>query len=247
MSGRDHEFRKFALRQEQFARNEDLSWEFQGELGESQPGRFKVTSYIVATMDLEFNPMCWRKKHSYSTEIHWCYQVNTYWSGRLTRKEDWRLLECRFEQKFVRFLDRIHEVHSIERRPPSEERKARIGHGETKNRQRSKVERHLLYEPDDGEHKGNHQKMRRRLEFSMESAIFRKRRVNVKNTTHRVRLKKLNGKGLCPTRFPKRSMHVSRKRISLRDNFLQSSLPRNHEDKIGGKGKTWITHNNLVH
>ena len=46
-----------------------------------------------------------RKKHTYSSEIHWCYQAhNTYWSGCLTRKEDWRLSECRFEQAFVRLL-----------------------------------------------------------------------------------------------------------------------------------------------
>ena len=48
--------------------------------------------------------------------VHWCYQVNTHWSGCVTRKEDWRLLECRLEQKFVRFLDRIFKVHSIERK-----------------------------------------------------------------------------------------------------------------------------------
>ena len=51
-------------------------------------------------------------------DVHWCYQVNTYWSGCVTRKKDWRLLECRFEQKFVGFLDKIHEVHSIEVKKP---------------------------------------------------------------------------------------------------------------------------------
>ena len=58
-----------------------------------------------------------RKKHTYSSEIHWCYQAhNTYWSGCLTRKEDWRLSECRFEQAFVRLLgERIHKIHSLER------------------------------------------------------------------------------------------------------------------------------------
>ena len=49
-----------------------------------------------------------------STEIHWRNRVYSYWSGRVTR-EDWRLLECRFEQAFVRFLERIHTIHSIER------------------------------------------------------------------------------------------------------------------------------------
>ena len=52
----------------------------------------------------------------YSTEIHWCYKVHSYWSGCVTRKEDWRFLECRFKRTFVRFLERIHEIHSAERK-----------------------------------------------------------------------------------------------------------------------------------
>ena len=31
------------------------------------------------------------------------------------KKRNWRLLECRFEQEFVNFLVRIHEIYSIER------------------------------------------------------------------------------------------------------------------------------------
>ena len=37
----------------------------------------------------------------YSTEIHGCYKVYSHWSGSVTRKEDWRLLET-----FVRFLEK---------------------------------------------------------------------------------------------------------------------------------------------
>ena len=33
------------------------------------------------------------------------------------KKTDWRLLECRFEQAFVRFTERIHKIHFIEREP----------------------------------------------------------------------------------------------------------------------------------
>ena len=48
-----------------------------------------------------------------STEMHWCCQVYWYWSGCVTRETDWRLLECRFEQTLVRFLERIHKVFSV--------------------------------------------------------------------------------------------------------------------------------------
>ena len=41
-----------------------------------------------------------------STEIHWCYKVYSCWSGCATREEDWRLLECRFKQTFVSFLEK---------------------------------------------------------------------------------------------------------------------------------------------
>ena len=82
-------------------------------------GRSKVTSTIVITVNFEFQ-LCVPKEETFLfLGVHWCYQFNTYWSGCLTRKDDWRLLECRFEQKFVRFLDRIFKVHSIERKKPS--------------------------------------------------------------------------------------------------------------------------------
>ena len=34
------------------------------------------------------------------------------------RKEDWRLWERQFKQTFVRFLEKIHKIHSTERKPP---------------------------------------------------------------------------------------------------------------------------------
>ena len=82
-------------------------------------GRSKVTATIVITVNFEFQ-LCVPKEETFLFPgVHWCYRVNTYWSGCVTRKEDWRLLECRLEQKFVRFLDRIFKVHSIERKKPS--------------------------------------------------------------------------------------------------------------------------------
>ena len=77
LSGRDYDFRESTLRQEQTERSEDFSGELQGEPGGFQPtestddaearadfGRFKVTSSVVITMNLELNSTCRRKTHS---------------------------------------------------------------------------------------------------------------------------------------------------------------------------------------
>ena len=58
-------------------------------------GRSKVTWTIVITVIFEFQ-LCVPKEETFLIPgVHWCYQVNTYGSGCVTRKEDWRLLECR--------------------------------------------------------------------------------------------------------------------------------------------------------
>ena len=44
-------------------------------------------------------------------DVTWFY---SYSSGRVARKKYWRLLECRFEQTFVRFVERVHENYSVE-------------------------------------------------------------------------------------------------------------------------------------
>ena len=51
----------------------------------------------------------------YSTEVHWCHQVNWYRFRRSTRKTNWWLLECRRKQKSVRFVDGFHKIYIIER------------------------------------------------------------------------------------------------------------------------------------
>ena len=52
-----------------------------------------------------------------STEVHWCHQVNSHRFGRCTRKTNWWLLEWRWRQKSVRFVDRFQKIHTIERKP----------------------------------------------------------------------------------------------------------------------------------
>ena len=71
----------------------------------------------------------------YSTKIHWCRKVYSYWSGCVTREKDWRLLECRFKQTFVRFFERIHKIHSIERETSKKIRVVRGGDWQRSKRQ----------------------------------------------------------------------------------------------------------------
>ena len=73
-------------------------------------GRSKVTSSISSS-----TPCASGRNILYSTEIHWCNKVYSHWSGRHARETYWWLLEHRFQQKFVRFLERIHKFYSIER------------------------------------------------------------------------------------------------------------------------------------
>ena len=77
LSGRDYDLRGPTLRREQTVRSEDLGGELQGEPGRvptdrinmtlkpvPTSGRFKVTSSVVITMNLQFNSSCRRKKQS---------------------------------------------------------------------------------------------------------------------------------------------------------------------------------------
>ena len=77
LSGRDHEYREPTPSREQLVGSEDLSGELQGEPEGFQPrekkmtlkpvptfGRFKVTSFIVIALNLEYNSVCRKKKHS---------------------------------------------------------------------------------------------------------------------------------------------------------------------------------------
>ena len=50
-----------------------------------------------------------------STEIHWRSEVYPHWSGCHARKTGRWLMECRFKQTCVRFLERIHKIHFSER------------------------------------------------------------------------------------------------------------------------------------
>ena len=73
------------------------------------------TSSIDVTTNLEFNSVCGKKKHSPSHQKY-CDLSYSHWQGRHARKAYWWLVECRFEQKLVSFLERIHEIHSVERK-----------------------------------------------------------------------------------------------------------------------------------
>ena len=129
VSGRDYEFREVARRREQNVGSEDLSGEFQDESEESQPTKLKDDAEVRKdfwTIQGDFilsssrwissSSSCWKKKHSYSTEIHWCNLVHAHWSGCDARKACWGILERRFEQKFVRFLVRFTKLTLLKKK-----------------------------------------------------------------------------------------------------------------------------------
>ena len=69
-------------------------------------GRFRST---VITLNREFNFMCQKKKHFL---FHWFFLMP---QGQLDQIKTFLwLLERRWKRKFVRFADRLREVHSIE-------------------------------------------------------------------------------------------------------------------------------------
>ena len=110
----------------QTVRSEDSSRELQGE---SQPTEFNrwrwrpkwfwsiQGDFICRHRNEPRVQLCAEGRNiPYSTEIHWCDQIYPYWFGSHAREAYWRVLERRFEQKFVRFLERFHPIHSIERK-----------------------------------------------------------------------------------------------------------------------------------
>ena len=61
--------------------------------------------------------LCAQRNIPYSTEIHWCNKIYSYWSGRHAREKYRWLLERRFEQKLVKFVERFHKFHYIKEKP----------------------------------------------------------------------------------------------------------------------------------
>ena len=96
---------------------EDFSWELQGEPGESQPTESTDDADFWSIQgDLFYRhhnetssstPCAERRNIPYSIEIHWCHKIYLHWSGRHARETCRWLLECRFEQKLVRFVRKV--------------------------------------------------------------------------------------------------------------------------------------------
>ena len=118
LSGRDHEFREPAPRREHPVGSEDLSGELQGEPGESQP--------TDTTDDAEAQRDFWSiqgdviYRHHIEPRVQRCVAKEetlpiTHKSGSHARETYRWLLECGRESKFIRFLERIHEVDFIDR------------------------------------------------------------------------------------------------------------------------------------
>ena len=118
LSGRDNKFREPTHRREQrvgvkipvenFKANQKTTLKPGKTSGQS-----KVCSFIVITLNFEFNCTCWKKNHS---QLFW---KTVTWPGQRTRvwmycrKVYQRLLERRYASRFVRFLERIHLLWSV--------------------------------------------------------------------------------------------------------------------------------------
>ena len=124
LSWRDHEFSKAG----RLVRSEDLSGELQGEPGEPQPTESKNDAEVRADFWSIQGDFIYRQHNEPRVQLrvpkeeafffHWNTLIE---QGLLTlirmscKRTYWWQLECRLEQKFVGFLERIHKVHSIER------------------------------------------------------------------------------------------------------------------------------------
>ena len=110
-------FREPTLLRGQTVRSEDFSGELQCEPGESQQA--EPTDDAEARADfwsIQGDDRQWTSSSAlcaegrnipHSTAIHWWNKVYSHWSGRHARETYWWLLERRFEQKLVRFVERF--------------------------------------------------------------------------------------------------------------------------------------------
>ena len=130
-SEENNEFREPTLRREQPVRSEDLRGELQGEPEGFQPtdsrddaeawrdfwsiqGDFIHRHHIEPRLQL-FVP----KEETFPIPLKYIDATRATYTNLdvLQEKRPWWLLDRRRESKFVRILERIHEVHSMERKP----------------------------------------------------------------------------------------------------------------------------------
>ena len=112
---RYHEFLAIVLAETLMAKRKSLNLQnkkMKRKL-EKISGLFSEIPSTVITLNREFNSRAKRRNIPYSTEIHWCHKIDLYWFLHCTGKTKWWLLDCWWKQKFVKSVDRIHEVYTI--------------------------------------------------------------------------------------------------------------------------------------
>ena len=204
----------------------------------------------------------------HSTEIHWCNKVYSYWSGRHARETCRWLLECRFEQKLVRFVEGFTKFTPLKEKPPEgcmwdwqrfKRQPDQIMYGQTlvkpvrieKNKngttRRPKLDnaRRLsgiyFIDPDDQDYKETLKIARRKLERPMAATMPCKRKAQTR-TTKVVAKQEIASKKIPTT--------INGCIVESHDSTRQrakSSRPTKHKDHIADNGFTSMTHYNLVH
>ena len=84
------------------------------------PERFLVYSrwlHLSSSQRTSSSTLCAEGRNIlYSTAVHWCSLVHSHRFGCNAGQAYGWLLERQLEQNFVRFLERIHKIHSTERK-----------------------------------------------------------------------------------------------------------------------------------
>ena len=132
LSGRDHEFREPTLRREQSVRSEDLRGELQDGLEGSQPthikdgaearrdfwptqGDFIHCHHIEPRVQLLVP-----KEETFPNPLKYIDATRATFTNldvlQEKRIDDYWNVDVNCESKFIRFMERIHEVHFIERK-----------------------------------------------------------------------------------------------------------------------------------
>ena len=98
--------------------------------------------------------------------------------------------------------------------------------------------------PEDEEYTEITKHASRKLQVRVDAGVPCKKKQQQKA---RPAARKLERGDMHPTRFQNRSVHVSWGLVNPLDNFLEPSLPKDHEDHVAGKGNNTMAHYNELH
>ena len=227
-------------------------------------GPCQETSFSAITLNQESNFTRREKNHSYSAKIHWRIQNYSYEFGCYAREPHRWLLEYRWIERFVWFLDRFHTTHFVKRKAS---RRIYMWSRERTDETASNIyswsfvarnlERKCQGTLSWGRSKiGQVKNQSSRMQEAWEefiSLILRTRnlkrpsRMLARNWKHQLLLLMMKNCGSGASNKIKTKLacileagESTRLRIGI-------SIPHNHKDHVAGKGENSLQHYNLLH